>query len=461
MTTAPRRTLTDHLRVPAIGIAQIIAWGASFYLPAVLAKPTVADTGWPLPWVIGAFSLALLVSGLVSPRVGDVIEARGGRPVLATGAATIALGLVVMALAPNLALYVAAWAIVGAGMGAGLYDAAFAALGRLHGLAARREITNLTLVAGFASTVSWPLAAVFVSEWGWRGACLAFAALLVAVAVPFNLLAFPREARRTVRHAAAPTGEGDRPGSVDGAGRSAVFSPLFMLTAAAFTLSSVIASIVSVHLITLMEARGVALAAAVGFGALIGPAQVAARVVESLVGARYHPLWTMLASTLCVATGVVFLWTGMPALLAARLRVLRRRHGHQVDRARHAAPRPFRRRRLRAADGPHGDADPRHDGGLPVARRRADRACRPRRDARRADGAGGGRRGAGGGDLPAAPAEVRRGPRRSAAASWKITHRAAGEGCVRAVRWYDCMISRSEEAGSDPWEDRCCRRSPA
>jgi MFS family permease len=318
MTTAPRRSLTDHLRVPAIGVAQIIAWGASFYLPAVLAKPTVADTGWPLPWVIGAFSLALLVSGLVSPRVGDVIEARGGRPVLATGAATIALGLVVMALSPNLPVYVAAWCLVGAGMGAGLYDAAFAALGRLHGLAARREITNLTLVAGFASTVSWPLAALFVSEWGWRGACLAFAALLIGVAVPLYLAAFPREARRTVVHAAATTGgDGSRQGQGRGQGRFAVFSPLFMLTAAAFTLSSVIASVLSVHLITLMEARGVALAAAVGFGALIGPSQVAARIVESVVGVRYHPLWTMLASTLCVAAGVALLWTGMPIVLAA------------------------------------------------------------------------------------------------------------------------------------------------
>ncbi len=318
MTATPRRSLTDHLRVPAIGVAQIIAWGASFYLPAVLAKPTVADTGWPLPWVVGAFSLALLVSGLVSPRVGDVIEARGGRPVLATGAATIALGLVVMALSPNLPFYVAAWCLVGAGMGAGLYDAAFAALGRLHGLAARREITNLTLVAGFASTVSWPLAAVFVSEWGWRGACLAFAALLILVAVPLYLVAFPREARREVVPAKAPaTGEGEEPGAPRGRARSPVFSALFMLTAAAFTLSSVIASIVSVHLITLMEARGVALAAAVGFGALIGPAQVAARIVESVIGKRYHPLWTMLASTLCVATGVALLWTGMPALLAA------------------------------------------------------------------------------------------------------------------------------------------------
>jgi predicted MFS family arabinose efflux permease len=306
------------MRVPAIGIAQILAWGASFYLPAVLSKPTVADTGWPLPWVVGAFSLALLVSGLVSPRVGDLIEARGGRPVLATGAATIALGLVVMALAPNLAVYVAAWAIVGVGMGAGLYDAAFSALGRLHGLAARREITNLTLVAGFASTVSWPLAAVFVSQWGWRGASLAFAALLVVVAVPLYLAAFPREARREVVHRKpAGPGAGEGPGTDRSPLRSPVFSPLFMLTAAAFTLSSVIASVLSVHLMTLMEARGVALAAAVGFGALIGPAQVAARIVESVLGARYHPLWTMLASTLCVAIGVVLLWTGMPALLAA------------------------------------------------------------------------------------------------------------------------------------------------
>jgi hypothetical protein len=308
VTLAVPRSTADRLRVPAIGVAQIIAWGSSFYLPAVLAKPIAAETGWPLPWVVGGFSLALLVSGLVSPRVGDLIEARGGRPVLAASAVVIAAGLVGLALSPNLACYVAAWCVIGTGMAAGLYDAAFAALGRLHGLAARREITALTLVAGFASTVCWPLAAVFVSEFGWRGACLGFAVLLVGVSLPIYLVAFPREGRRAVAAAASHDA---------GGARRSVLSPLFVLVAAAFTLSSVIASIVSVHLITLMEARGVALAAAVGFGALIGPSQVAARIVESVIGVRYHPLWTMLTSTLCVAAGVALLCSGMPALLAA------------------------------------------------------------------------------------------------------------------------------------------------
>src|SRR3954467_3249968 len=72
--------------VSAIGVAQILAWGSSYYLPAVLAGPIAADTGWPRGWVVGALSIGLLVSGLVSPRVGHLIERHGGRPVLATSA---------------------------------------------------------------------------------------------------------------------------------------------------------------------------------------------------------------------------------------------------------------------------------------------------------------------------------------------------------------------------------------
>ena len=142
----------------------------------MLAAPIVADTGWSLGWVVGGVSIGLLVAGLIAPRVGAIIERRGGRPVLAASSLLYAAGLAGIGLAPTLPVYLLAWVVLGGGMGTGLYDAVFAALGKLYGKEARTPITNLTLFGGFASTVCWPLSAFLAESVGWRGACLIYAA---------------------------------------------------------------------------------------------------------------------------------------------------------------------------------------------------------------------------------------------------------------------------------------------
>ena len=145
--------------ISVLGVTQIFAWGSTYYLLAVLAKPIVADTGWPLSWVVAGVSLGLLIAGVVSPWVGRIIARWGGRPVLAASAGLFALGQSMLALSHALPIYLAAWLVIGLGMGAGLYDPAFATLGRLYGLGGRSAITTLTLFGGFASTVCWPLSA--------------------------------------------------------------------------------------------------------------------------------------------------------------------------------------------------------------------------------------------------------------------------------------------------------------
>jgi predicted MFS family arabinose efflux permease len=289
--------------IGAIGLAQVLAWGSSYYLVAVLARPIVADTGWSLAWVVGGLSFGFLVSGLVSPRVGRLIEARGGRMVLAASALLLAAGLVVLGAAPDLPLYLLGWAIMGVGMGAGLYDPAFATLGRLFGESARAAITHVTLIGGFSSTVCWPLSAWLVDHAGWRGTCFAYAAIDVAVVLPLYLLGVPRETRQ-----AAPIRTADhRPaaGAAPPGGRAA-----FLLLAATLTLASLIMTVISVHLLTLLQARGVALPVAVGLGALLGPSQVGARLLDMTLARRRHPVWTLVASTVLVAAGL--------GLLAAR-----------------------------------------------------------------------------------------------------------------------------------------------
>lgn len=295
--------------ITALGVAQILAWGSSYYLLAVLARPIVEDTGWPLAWVVGGLSLGLLASGLVSPAVGRAIEDHGGRPVLAASAILLAVGLVGLAAAPSIPFYFAAWLVLGLGMGAGLYDAAFATLGRLYGQDARGAITTLTLWGGFASTMGWPLSAYLLQALGWRGTCLIYAALLLAVVLPIYLLALPREERRD----AAPVAI-EAKGASEAEGQPPNRAFLVSLLAVIVTVGGVISAIISVHLLTVLQDRGVALATAVALGALVGPSQVGARVVEMLVGSRHHPIWTLAASVGLIASGVALLWLGVPVL---------------------------------------------------------------------------------------------------------------------------------------------------
>jgi MFS family permease len=300
--------------IPVLGVTQILAWGSSYYLLAVLAKPIAEDTGWSLGWVVGGLSLGLLVAGVISPRVGDSIQRFGGRLVLAMSAGFLALGLIGLALSSSLPMYIVSWLVLGMGMGAGLYDAAFATLGRLYGQQARTAITTLTLFGGFASTVCWPLSAMFVSHFGWRNACLIYAGIHLAVLLPLYVFALPKEPKRAALVGAHAVGErGDRANGPIRADERL----LFALIALVITISSMVSALLSVHLLTILQARDIALAAAVGLGAIVGPCQVGARAIEMLISRFHHPIWTKLASTVFVAIGVGLLWIGFPIIAAA------------------------------------------------------------------------------------------------------------------------------------------------
>jgi MFS family permease len=316
LTDTPASSPRPAKVVTCLGIAQIFAWGTSFYFPAVLAGPIVADTGWPLGGVVGGVSVGLLVGGLVSPRVGRAIERRGGRPVLVLSSLLFAAGLVGIALAPNLPVYLLAWAVVGLGMGTGLYDAAFAALGMIYGKDARAPITNLTLFGGFASTVCWPLGATLVEAYGWRATSLVYAAIHIAIALPMLLIAIPR---RTVTPPAAASETVEQIDEEMGGELAPAQRRQFALLALVLTISSAVGAIVVVHLLIFLQARGLAFATAVTLGTLFGPSQVGARVVESLFGRHYHPVWTMIGSCGLMAVGLLLLLVDLPIAAVAIL----------------------------------------------------------------------------------------------------------------------------------------------
>jgi MFS family permease len=302
---APKRVI-----MTVLGLTQIMAWGSSYYLPAVIAPKVAAETGWPLAWVVGGLSLGLLIAGLISPRVGSSIERHGGRGVLGFSAVSIGVGQIGLAAAPNLITYIVAWLVIGLGMGAGLYDAAFATLGRLYGYSARSAITTLTLFGGFASTICWPISTFLMAEIGWRGACLSYAAVQLLVALPLYLLVLPRDTpeqapKPTSKHPAVPV-----PGTNSNLG-------IMVVLATTLTLAAVISSTLSVHLLSILQGRGMALAAAVALGVLVGPSQVGARAIEMMVARYHHPIWTKFASVTFVAIGVSALWAGLPIIPVA------------------------------------------------------------------------------------------------------------------------------------------------
>jgi len=266
--------------VLALGSAQTLAWGSSYYLPAVLATPIARDLGVAPATVFAAFSAALLVSAALGPHAGRAIDRWGGRFFLAGTNLVFAAGLAALSLAHGPWSLFLAWAVLGVGMGSGLYEAAFAALVRLYGTGSRGAITGITLIAGFASTVGWPLSALLESHFGWRGACLGWAALHLVVGIPLNL-SLPRAGAPP---AAAAPDVAAAPATRQATQRAAV------LLAIAFASTWFISTAMAAHLPRLLQAFGVTLAVAVGIGALIGPAQVAGRLLEFGWLRRVHPM---------------------------------------------------------------------------------------------------------------------------------------------------------------------------
>lgn len=269
--------------VPVLGMTQILCWGTMFYTP-VLMVPLIAQArGWSIAFTMGGFSIGLLAAGITAPWVGRGIDRYGGHVVMAAGSLTGAFGFVLLVNATHPAAYWIAWIVLGIAMGANLYDATFASLGRIFGTEARSAITAVTLAGGFASTVGWPVTYLLLSTLGWQGTYLVYAGVLVLVAAPLHAFALPRQRAAVV----APVAAADAPA------HPAVLPPhglTFLLVATAFAAYAFVPSGLSAHLLAIFQRGGVEAATAVTIGALFGPAQVGARLIEFLFARRVHPL---------------------------------------------------------------------------------------------------------------------------------------------------------------------------
>lgn len=285
--------------VSALGTTQTLAWASSYYLPAILADDIAAGTGTSRPWVFGIFSGSLLLSAALSPWVGRMIDRRGGHGVLVASNIVFAAGLAALAVSTGIVTLAAAWCLLGIGMALGLYDAAFATLTGIFGREARSPITGITLFAGFASTIGWPLSALLDAEIGWRGTCAVWAVLHVVVGLPLNLMLVPRTHALTQHEPTAGTWEPRR--------------EMFLL-AYVFAASWFVTGAMAAHLPALIESFGATAAEAIAAAALVGPAQVAARLAEFFIMRRAHPLVSArIAASLHPIGAAIFAVFGAPA----------------------------------------------------------------------------------------------------------------------------------------------------
>lgn len=293
--------------VTALGIAQTLAWASTYYLPAILARPMAQDLGLSTATIYAYFSMALLLTALLGPLTGRIIDRRGGRGVLALSNLVFAAGLGTLALAQGPLGLGVGWGLLGIGMALGLYDAAFATLAGLYGSLAKGPITGVTLFAGFASTVGWPLSTLLDAELGWRGACLVWAALHLGLGLPLNRLLVPA--------APPPAPKAAAEGPESPAPPQAMWVLGFV-----FAATGIITAAIGAHQPALLAAAGASPEAALLAASLTGPAQVAARFLQFSLLRALHPLW--MARVACVIQGIgalALLLLGGPAAAAFAL----------------------------------------------------------------------------------------------------------------------------------------------
>ncbi|MBR0870837.1 MFS transporter [Bradyrhizobium tropiciagri] len=276
--------------VAAVGLGQLISWGATYYLIGGFGEQIVADLGWSRDIVYGGFAAALLVMGVASPLAGQWVDRRGGREVMVIGAVINAVGCVGLAVSHHVGTYYAAWIVLGVGMRLTLYDAAFAALARIGGPEARRAMSGITLLGGLAATVFWPLGHILSEHFGWRAALLAYAG--------FALLTIPLHLMIPNARFAGPSSTGEAAPRQPRAMTRRQLAAAGALYAVIMTGANFLNAGMSAHMIAVLSGLGLTVTVAVWIATLRGIGQSAARLCEILFGRRLDPVALNLAACL-------------------------------------------------------------------------------------------------------------------------------------------------------------------
>lgn len=301
------------LAVLVLGVTQIIGYGTLYYAYAILVPHIAEGFGVGEPVLFGIFSIGLLASGLAAPRLGAMMDSHGPALVMSIGSLAAATILALLAVAPSVQVFAVLLIALGVVSVAVLYDAAFAALAALAGGDARRMITNLTLIAGLASTIWWPATAWLADAFGWRIAFLAFALLHLLVALPLHVWLL-----RHTRHARSVLRGGEEAGPVCKPLEPRDSRLAFAAVAMSFAMSAVVIAALGVHLVPVLLAMNLG-AGAYAVSMLMGPSQVLIRLVNAFLWRNLHPLQVAIISAVSLPAAVAMLFLPLPPLAGGAL----------------------------------------------------------------------------------------------------------------------------------------------
>lgn len=300
-----------RMLVPALATTMIIGYGSMFYAFAVLSRPIQVEMGWSAELTIGAYSLALLISGVGAYPVGHFVDRYGGRGMLAFGSAAAGLLFMCLSGVHSVLVYYLVWIGIGAAMAMCLYEPAFAVVVAHFPDGYRFRIGVLTLAGGLSSTVFWPITHALVDNIGWRETVLFLGAINVFVCLPLHWFTVPAGA---VADHHAPQATPELPAHLTPTVRRVLHSPTFWLLIVAFTASGIVMSAMAVHVIPLLESKGFTPTAAVVIASLVGPMQVASRLTEMVFSKRVPALLLGSVTVLLMPLGLTVLlipqWSG-------------------------------------------------------------------------------------------------------------------------------------------------------
>jgi predicted MFS family arabinose efflux permease len=282
-----------------LGLTQILGWGSSFYLPAILAVPISQALGISTELFFWAFTLSLLVSGLLGPRIGKAIDRLGGRKILPYGSVAFAFGLTLLATATEPVQLFLAWIFMGVGGSMGNYDAAFATAVNFFGDKSNRVIAGITVFAGFSSSISWPLTTLLLQSFGWQQAVWFWVAAHLVIGLPLHLT-IPRVERREIPDMTGPIRKMVR--------NRFRFDPLLVVFAIMFALEGFIVSSVNTTLPFMLGELGASIEMALVASVVLGPSQVLARVLLLALGNWATPIRVAAISILAHPLGVIAIW---------------------------------------------------------------------------------------------------------------------------------------------------------
>ncbi|MCY0149424.1 MFS transporter [Hoeflea sp. G2-23] len=298
-----------------IGVSMTIGYGTLYYPFAILGPEIARDMGWSNSLVFGVFSAALLTSAVTASFVGRAMDRFGARPVMVLGSVLAGATLLNLSLVQSVVGFAIAMPLIEVAARMIQYETGFAALIAIHGRQARRPIAHVTLVAGFASTVFWPLIHWLLGFMDWRGVCLVLAAVNLMVALPIHLMV-PRGPRLPAGQP-APQLVAREPGLLLPGNRR----PSFVLMSIAFAGGSFLMSAVHTSFFVILDQLGREVALAALAGAIIGPMQVMARLIEMLTGERVASSVVGVISSSMLLFGICLLilalWINGPIIVIA------------------------------------------------------------------------------------------------------------------------------------------------